>query len=282
MLLGAHMSIAGGAFNAFKDGEKVGCDSMQIFTKNSNQWKAKPLSDEEIEKFKSEQQRTGISPVVAHDSYLINLCANDDEKLKKSYDAFAVELERCRLLGIPYLVMHPGSHLGEGEEKGLKEIASNLTRLLDGDADEGGAMVLLETTAGQGTNLGYKFEHLRDIMDMVEQKERLGVCVDTAHILAAGYDIRTAEGFESVLDEFDKVIGLKHLKAFHLNDSKKEHGSRVDRHEQIGEGYVGLEAFRYLVNRKDFEKIPMLLETPKDKEYTEDIKNLKLLRSLIE
>lgn len=281
MLLGAHMSIAGGVDRAFDHGERVGCDTIQIFTKSSNQWNAKPLSDEEINQFKLKQEKTGIAPVVAHDSYLINLCSPDEENQKKSINAFQIEMERCRILGIPYLVMHPGSHLGQGEEWGLETIASNLNDLIKKDSAPGGVMILLESTAGQGTNLGYKFEHLKTIMDLIETKDRIGVCVDTAHILAAGYDIRTSEGFENVLSEFDSVIGLDNLKAIHLNDSKKEYESRVDRHEQIGKGFVGLEAFRYLMNRKDFSRIPMLLETPKDKDNTEDIENLKLLRSLI-
>lgn len=282
MLLGAHMSIAGGAYNALDRGEMVGCDTIQIFTKSSNQWRAKPLTDEDIAKFKENRQRTGISPVVAHDSYLINLCTTDIEKRKMSVGAMGIEMLRCRALEIPYLVMHPGSHLGEGEEWGLHEIAGNLNHLIEGDIDDGGTMILLETTAGQGTNLGYRFEHLRDIIEMIDHKERVGVCLDTAHILAAGYDIRTASGFADTLDEFNKIIGLEQLKVIHLNDSKKELGSRVDRHEHIGEGFVGIEAFRYLMNRKDFSDIAMILETPKDKNYTEDIRNLKILRGLIE
>ena len=182
---------------------------------------------------------------------------------------------------IPYLVMHPGSHLGEGEAWGLGEIAANLNDLIESDNADGGTMILLETTAGQGTNLGYRFEHLRDIIEMINHKERVGVCLDTAHILAAGYDIRTANGFSDTLDEFDEIIGLERLKVIHLNDSKKELGSRVDRHEHIGDGFVGIEAFRYLMNRKDFSEIAMILETPKDKDYTEDIRNLKILRGLM-
>jgi deoxyribonuclease-4 len=281
MLLGAHMSIAGGVDKAFDHGERVGCDAIQIFTKSSNQWEPRPLKEEEITQFKLKQEKTGIAPVVAHDSYLINLCSPDKVNQKKSIDAFQVEMERCRTLEIPYLVMHPGSHLGQGEEWGLETIASNLNNLINQDLAPGGVMILLETTAGQGTNLGYKFEHLKAIMDLIEAKDRIGVCIDTAHVLAAGYDIRTSEGFESVLSEFDSIVGLENLKAIHLNDSKKEYKSRVDRHEQIGKGFVGLEAFRYLMNRKDFNLIPMLLETPKDKDNTEDIENLKLLRSLI-
>lgn len=281
MLLGAHMSIAGGVYNAFTDGKKVGCDTMQIFTKSSNQWKARPLADDEIARFKKSQAETGISPVVAHDSYLINLCTPDPQKQKMSVEAFAVELERCRNLGIPYLVMHPGSHLGEGEEWGLKTIAENLSKLIAEDKGGGGAMVLLETTAGQGSNLGYKFEHLKFIMDLIPFKDRVGVCLDTAHVFAAGYDIKSDGGFEKVLDEFERIIGLKHLKAIHLNDSKKACGSRVDRHEMIGKGELGIEAFRYLMNKKELAAVPMILETPKDKDYKEDIENLALLRSLI-
>ena len=282
MRLGAHMSIAGGVDNAFMDGKKVGCDTIQIFTKSSNQWRARPLGDEEIERFKKNQIGTGISPVIAHDSYLINLCSPDREKQKMSVESFAVELSRCRTLGIPFLVMHPGSHLGEGEEWGMKTIAENLARLLVEDKSDGGAMVLLETTAGQGSNLGYRFEQLRFIMDLVAFNERIGVCLDTAHIFAAGYDIKAPSGFDKVLDEFERVIGIKSLKAVHLNDSKKTCGSRVDRHELIGKGEIGIEPFRYLMNKRELASVPMILETPKDKDYTEDIENLALLRSLIE
>lgn len=281
MLLGAHMSIAGGVYNALADGKKVGCDTIQIFTKSSNQWKARPLEDEEIEKFKTAGRETGISPVVAHDSYLINLCAPDQIKLKMSVEAFGVELSRCRTLGIPYLVMHPGSHLGEGEEWGMKKIADNISHLISEDAGAGGAMVLLETTAGQGSNLGYKFEQISFMMNLIPQKDRIGVCLDTAHIFAAGYNIKTPEGFEKVLDEFNKIIGIENLRVIHLNDSKKTYGSRVDRHDQIGKGEIGIEAFRYLMNKKEFANIPMILETPKDKDYAEDIENLAILRSLI-
>jgi deoxyribonuclease-4 len=198
-----------------------------------------------------------------------------------SVESFAVELTRCRILGIPFLVMHPGSHLGEGEEWGLKIIAKNISSLLEEDKGDGGAMVLLETTAGQGSNLGYKFEQLRFIMDLIPYKDRVGVCLDTAHIFAAGYDIKAPGGFDKVLDEFERVIGIKNLKAIHLNDSKKACGSRVDRHEMIGKGEIGIEPFRYLMNKKELESVPMILETPKDKDYTEDIENLALLRSLI-
>lgn len=281
MLLGAHMSIAGGVFNAFGDGKKVGCDTIQIFTKSSNQWKARPLENEEIEKFKTVQKETGIKPVIAHDSYLINLCSPDKAKMKMSVEAFGIELQRCRSLGIPYLVMHPGSHLGEGEEWGMKLIAENLSKLLSEDEGEGGAMVLLETTAGQGSNLGYKFEQLRFMMDLIPQKDRIGVCVDTAHIYAAGYDIKSQGGFDKVLDEFDRIIGIGKLRAVHINDSKKGCGSRVDRHEQIGKGEIGIEPFRYLMNKKEFASLPMVLETPKDKDYKEDVENLAVLRGLI-
>lgn len=281
MLLGAHMSIAGGVFNAFGDGKKVGCDTIQIFTKSSNQWKARPLENDEIEKFKTVQKETGIRPVIAHDSYLINLCSPDKAKMKMSVEVFAIELQRCRSLGIPYLVMHPGSHLGEGEEWGMKLIAENLSKLLSEDEEEGGAMVLLETTAGQGSNLGYKFEQLRYMMDLIPQKDRIGVCVDTAHIYAAGYDIKSQGGFDKVLDEFDRTIGIGNLRAVHLNDSKKGCGSRVDRHEQIGKGEIGIEPFRYLMNKKEFASLPMVLETPKDKDYKEDVENLAVLRGLI-
>jgi deoxyribonuclease-4 len=279
--LGAHMSIAGGVDKAILLGHEVGCDTIQIFTKSSNQWRAKPLTDGEIERFAANREKYGISPVVAHDSYLINLASPDKEGLlTKSREAFLVEMERAETLGIPYLVMHPGSHLGAGVEEGLKTVAESFDWLFSRTANLK-LIVLLETTAGQGTNLGFTFEQLRTIIDTVEDGGRFGVCLDTAHIFAAGYDITTREDYENTLQEFDRIIGLRRLKAVHLNDSKKDLASRVDRHEHIGKGALGLEPFRMLLNDARFDELPMILETPKRPGYAEDKENLAVLRSLI-
>lgn len=281
-LLGAHMSISEGLYKAFLRGKEVGCTTIQIFTKNSNQWKVKDLTEEEILKFKEAQKETGISPVVAHDSYLINLGSPDRELLQKSREAFLVELKRCDQLDIPYLVMHPGSHVGAGESEGIKRIAESLNWALE-KTPGSRVMILLENTAGQGTNLGYRFEHLAEILEQVEEKPRFGVCLDTCHMLAAGYDIRTEPGYQRTLQEFDGTVGLSRVKAIHVNDSKKGLGCRVDRHEHIGEGCLGLEAFRCFLKDERFKEVPKILETPKDKknEAESDRKNLNRLRELL-
>jgi deoxyribonuclease-4 len=280
MLLGAHMSISGGAFNAPLAGKKATCDTIQIFTKSSNQWRAKPLGDEEISRFFEEQKSTGVTVACAHDSYLINLASPDAELYNKSIDAFGIELERCAVLQIPNLVMHPGSHVGSGEEAGLKRIAESFNKLFNRLSDNK-TVVCLETTAGQGTNLGYRFEQLAQIMEMVEDKDRMGICLDTCHIYAAGYPLKDEKEYKATIKEFDTILGLERLKVIHLNDSKKSFGSKVDRHEHIGQGELGLEPFRHLLNDRRMAKIPMILETPKGEELLEDIENLKILRSLV-
>jgi deoxyribonuclease-4 len=277
MLLGAHMSIAGGAFNAFIEGEGLGCTTIQIFTKSNNQWKAKTLTDEEVERYHTEQKRTRINPVIAHDSYLINLGSPDDALALKSREAFLHELERCELLKIPYLVTHPGGHMGKGEEWGLKRIAESLDWVHE--RSEGFAVkVALEVTAGQGTMLGYRFEHLAQIMNHSKNPERIKVCIDTCHLFAAGYDISTEDGYSKTISEFDRIIGLKQLVAIHLNDCKKGLGSRVDRHENIGKGTIGEKPFGFIMRDKRFDKIPKLLETPKENDM--DRVNLAVLRRL--
>ncbi|MFH2035454.1 MAG: deoxyribonuclease IV [Candidatus Zixiibacteriota bacterium] len=280
MLLGAHMSIAGGIYNAVTAGKKATCDVIQIFTKSSNQWRAKDLTDDEIEKFHEEQKNTGVKVVCAHDSYLINLGTPNDELYQKSIDAFKIELERCHILGIPNLVMHPGSHVGSGEEAGLKRVAEAFNRIFD-QLPECKTSICIETTAGQGTNLGYKFEHLAAIIDMVENKNLMAVCFDTCHTFAAGYDLTDPNKFKATLKEFDDILGLKNLNIMHINDSKKPHGSKKDRHEHIGEGEMGLEPFRNVMNERRLNKVPKILETPKGPDLKEDIENLKILRSLI-
>lgn len=279
MRLGAHMSISGGLDRAFGHGLRAGCDCLQIFTKNQQQWRSRPLADDEIARFKAAQQQSGIAPVLAHDSYLINLGSPDDEQWERSIAAFADELERCAALGVPYLVTHPGAHMGSGEEAGLQRVARALGRLLDAGTGAP-TVVLLETTAGQGTSLGHRFEHLARLLELVRHDERLGVCVDTCHVLAAGYDFRTPESYAATFDAFDRLVGLGRIRAFHLNDSKKDLGSRVDRHTHIGEGFVGLEGFRPIVNDPRFADLPMILETPKGDDLAEDIENLARLRAL--
>lgn len=281
MRLGAHMSIAGGVSKALERGYSIGCEAIQIFTKNQRQWKAKPLEPDEIERFKQKRAETGIHPVVAHDTYLINLGSPDETAWQKSLDAYIHELERCEVLSIPYLVMHPGSHMGSGEEAGLRRIAEGLNRAHA--ATPGFRVItLLETTAGQGTNLGYRFEQLASIREMVAEPERVAICFDTCHAFAAGYELRTPEGYAETMAEFDRILGLDLLRCFHLNDSKTDLGSRVDRHQHIGQGLLGLEPFRLLLNDPRFAALPGLLETPKGKEMREDIENLRVLRSLVE
>jgi len=274
------MSISGGVSKAFARGASVSCEAMQIFSKNERQWNAKPILPEEVAAFKAEQARTGIGPVIVHDSYLINLAAPADELWEKSIAAFSHELERCDLLGIPYIVTHPGAHTGSGEETGLAREAVALNRIFEAGIG-GSTMVLLETTAGQGSALGNRFEHLARLFELVPHHERMAVCVDTCHIFAAGYDIRDAASYQATFAEFDRIVGLNRIKCFHLNDSQKDLGSRVDRHSHIGQGCIGLEGFRLLVNDPRFADLPMIIETPKGDDMAEDVQNLSLLRSLV-
>lgn len=279
MRFGAHMSIAGGLHRAFARGERAGCDVIQIFSKNQQQWRARPLDAHTIALFHAEQERSGIRAELAHASYLINLASPDDALWQKSTAALGDELSRCAALGIPALVLHPGAHLGSGEEAGICRVADALACLL-GDGAGQGVTVLLETTAGQGTCLGHRFAHLAQIIERCPHRERLGVCVDTCHIFAAGYDIRTRAAYERTVDELDHALGLERVRALHVNDSLRELGSRVDRHTHIGEGHIGLEGFRLLVNDPRLAGLPVLLETPKDDDLADDIRNLQLLRSL--
>ncbi len=279
-LLGAHTSIAGGVSKAVELAEKLGFTAMQIFTKNNNRWFQKPLDEKEINTFKLKLKKSHIKFVVSHDAYLINLCASDKEILKKSRTAFIDELERCELLGIPHLNFHPGSHIGAGEKDGIKLIAESIN--FAHDKTKGyNVSSMLETTAGQGTAIGYRFEQLQEIIELVDDKDRMTVCIDTAHVFAAGYDIKNPGNFKMVIKEFDDIIGLERLKCFHMNDSKKELGSRVDRHEHIGKGFIGLKGFSNIMNDRRLKKIPKILETPKGKEQLEDLENLAVLRSLI-
>ena len=281
LLIGAHMSIAGGLHLALVRGKELGCRTIQIFTKNANQWKARELTPEEVAEFNRQKKEIQIWPVVAHDSYLINLGAPDEGRLQKSRESFLMEMQRTEVLGLPYLITHPGAHLDAGEKEGLKRIAESINWLHK--RTEGFKMrILLETTAGQGTNLGYRFEHFSAIIDMIEDARRLGFCFDTCHTFAAGYDLRTRDAYDKTMEEFDRVLGLERLQVFHLNDSKKDLGSRIDRHEHIGKGTIGLDAFRFLLNDPRFTQLPKILETPKGKDMTEDRMNLAVLESLAE
>lgn len=280
-LLGAHMSIAGGVGNAFLEGKKVACDAIQIFTKSSRQWASKPYTKEEIELFHINRKETGIGAVVAHDSYLLNMGSPDAALRTRSIAAFVDELERCEVLGVSNLIAHPGAHVGAGELDGIKTIAKSLDDVHKACPGYR-AKVTLEITAGQGSNLGYRFEQIANMIDATKESERLRVCFDTEHAFAAGYDMRTRDGYERTFAEFDEIIGIKLLAAFHLNDSKKEFNSRVDRHEHIGKGFIGVDAFRLLMNDRRFWGLPMCLETPKGPDLKEDRENLELLRGLIE
>jgi deoxyribonuclease IV len=278
MRLGAHMSISGGLDKAIIRGQEVGCEAMQLFTKNSNQWKAKPLTPTEVTAFRDACQAAGIGPVIAHSAYLINLAAPDEALYEKSIQAFVDELQRCELLGIPYLVVHPGAHMGTGEEQGLKRITAAIDRI-HRDAPKMQAAIVLEITAGQGTVLASKFEHFATILEQVEEPERLGFCLDTCHLLAAGYDFRTPEGYAQMMEAWDELVGIERIRVIHLNDSKKDLGSRVDRHEHIGQGYIGTKGFEWLLNDPHLADLPMVLETPKDDDA--DVRNLATLRRLM-
>lgn len=273
------MSIAGGIHKAFERGLTAGCRTIQVFLKNSNQWNARDLTPEDKELYRAAARSAGIAPVLAHSSYLINLASPDRALHRKSVAAFVQELERARFLGIPGLVVHPGAHRGSGEESGICLIAEALDTALASVPPP--VKVLLETTAGQGSSLGHKFEHLAAILDRVRNGGRVAFCVDTCHVFAAGYDIRTAAGYRKTMREFDRLVGVGKIGAFHVNDCLKPLGSRVDRHTHIGQGFIGLEAFRCLVNDRRFASIPKILETPKGEDLREDVMNLKTLRSLV-
>lgn len=278
--LGAHMSIAGGLHKAIDRAAAAGCGTLQIFTRSSNQWKGKPVSDADAELFRSTFAASGLHEVISHDIYLINLAAPPGETRDKSLAAFADEMLTCAKLGINKIVMHPGSHTSDTPEVGLQRVIDAFDQLFSTVPQYQG-QVLLETTAGQGTNLGRHFEELRSIIDGSRHPERFAVCFDTCHTFAAGYDTTTGQGYQAVMEEFDRVLGLQRLQCFHLNDSKKGLGSRVDRHEQIGQGMLGLEPFRHLMNDPRFTRIPKILETPKGDNEEMDQVNLALLRGLV-
>jgi deoxyribonuclease-4 len=280
MIFGAHESISGGVYNAITRGKDATCDAVQIFNKSNSQWRAKKLTSDEIDQYLAAIDETGVTVACSHSSYLINIGSPDEALLTKSRNSLQEETERCNLLQVPNLVFHPGSHVGSGEEPGLDRIAENMNQVLANVSDNT-VTLCLETTAGQGSNLGYTFEQIATIMDRVEDKDHLGVCLDTCHIFAAGYAITDPEDYKKTIEQFDDIIGLDNLKIVHTNDSKTEFGSKKDRHEHIGEGHIGIAAFENFVKDERFEDIPFILETPKGDDLAEDVENLKKLRSLV-
>lgn len=279
-LLGAHMSISGGVHLAPERGRTAGCSVIQIFTQNANQWRGKMPTDSDAALFREKRAESGIQDVVSHDIYLVNLASAPGDVRDKSMIAFQEEMQRCSRLGIDKIVMHPGSHLGAGEDTGLKRISDSFNSLFSATPEFTGK-VLLENTAGQGSNLGYRFSHLKAIIEGSEYPDRFGVCLDTCHSFAAGYDLKTAAGYAAAFAEFEREIGLERLACFHMNDSKKGLESHVDRHEHIGQGTLGLEPFRMLLNDSRFKAVPKILETPKGDNDEMDEVNLQILRGLI-
>jgi deoxyribonuclease-4 len=278
-LLGAHMSIEKSHALAIDRAAAFDMTALQIFTKNASRWAAKPIEPAAADVFRERLAGSDIRFTVAHDSYLINMGSPDDALWEKSLNAFQDEMARCAQLGVPYLVTHPGAHMGTGVDAGIGRVAAGLNRLFDEDPANP-TVVLLETTAGQGTTLGSKFEELAGIIDQVENKDRVAVCFDTCHVFAAGYDLRTPETYEVTMRAFDDIIGLDRLVTFHLNDSKKGLGLRTDRHAHIGEGELGLDAFRLLLTDARFADTPGVLETPKDDDELGDQRNLRTLREM--
>jgi deoxyribonuclease IV len=282
-MFGSHLSIAGGMHNALLKAEEYGMDTVQVFTKSQKIWKCSPLTGECVKEWKSHSKRLKFKRTVSHDSYLINLAATNPEFWRKSVELFVEELARCSQLGIPYLVTHPGAHIGAGEEEGLRKVAAALDVIHDMVPADGGVVTCLEITAGQGSSLGYKLEHLATIIERVKAPKRLAVCLDTAHLFAAGYDFRGRK-YGAFRKELARTVGLSRVRVIHVNDSKKELGSRVDRHDHIGRGKIGLDGFRPFVRDEAWEKVPKILETPKEKDEKGrdwDAVNLQTLRSLV-
>ena len=274
------MSVSGGIHTAFERGMRIGCTTMQVFVKNANRWEGKPLTGEDIENYKSARAKARINPVVAHGAYLINLAAVSPVTLRRSRLALEDELGRCEALGILGLIVHPGAHMGAGEEEGIARIAESINSV-HARTPEFRARTILETTAGQGTALGYRFEQLAAIIDQVEEKHRMAVCLDTCHLFAAGYPIHTEEGWEDTMQRLAGTVGLNRVLAIHVNDSRREFGSRRDRHEHVGKGQIGVSGFRPLMNDPRLVAVPKILETEKSDDMHEDIENMNLLRSLV-
>lgn len=278
--IGAHVSASGGVENAITNAKEIGATAFALFTKNQRQWLAPALTDKQIEQFKTLMSKAGYSAsqVLPHDSYLINLGHPEQEGLEKSRESFFEEMRRCELLGLDRLNFHPGSHLKKiSEEESLDRIAESINMALDRTK---GVIAVIENTAGQGSNLGFKFEHLAYIIDRVEDKSRVGVCLDTCHSFAAGYDLRTREALDATFAEFERVVGFKYLKGMHLNDAMKPLASRVDRHAPLGDGEIGLECFRYIMSDSRFDNIPLILETPDEARWAEEIAQLKSFANL--
>jgi deoxyribonuclease-4 len=284
--LGAHMSVSDAKYLAIERGKSIDCETIQVFIRNVRGWKSKPLEKKEIDEFLEYKLKfkDEIWPIISHNSYLINLATSEEEKLKKSYDAMLDELIKAQQLQLEFVVIHPGTYNYEDEnetkESGLARIADQINQLFN-ETKNSKVKLLLETVAGQGHNLGRKFHHLKKIIDKIDDKKRIGVCFDTCHSFASGYDFTTKQRYNKMWDDFDEVIGLTYLKAFHLNDSEKELGSRIDRHVHIGQGKIGKEPFGFFLNDERFKELPGILETPKGDDMKEDIMNLKTLRSLI-
>ncbi len=279
--LGAHESVAGGLYRAYERGQQAGCDALQVWVKNGRQWNAPPLEKDEVQRFQDARQETGIQPVVAHAAYIINLASPKSALRQRSIAGLRLEVERCEALGVPYLVLHPGAHTGSGEEAGLRAIVASLRRVI---AETSGysVQILLETMAGAGTKLGGTFEQLAYLLEAADRPTRVGVCFDTCHAFAAGYELRTPSGYAETMAVFDEVIGLEMLKVLHLNDSKHPLGSRKDRHAHIGEGELGLDGFRNVLQDPRLDGLPGILETPKSDDLHEDVENLRRLRALAE
>ncbi len=278
--LGSHVSAAGGVSKALVRAQQIQCDTIQIFTKNQNRWQQKPTAEKELIHWHELLAESGITPVISHASYLINLASPKDELWEKSIAAYADELLRADQLDILGVVLHPGSHVGSGEKVGIQRVIAGLNRVL---AITVGLrpLILLETTAGQGTNLGAAFWHLRHMIEGVTAPERVAICVDTCHIFAAGYELRTPEGYATTMNDFEETIGIDLIKAIHMNDSIGDLGSRKDRHAHIGQGNIGLDGFRNVVNDPKLQGKPMILETPKSTDMHEDVENMAVLQSLL-
>jgi len=280
ILLGAHVSISGGLEKAILRGEEIGGSTIQIFLNSSRSWLIKKLTPDEINLFKATQKNSKIEKVVAHCSYLINIASKDSSTESKSIKSLQNELELCNLLDIPYLVLHPGSHVGAGETSGIEKISKNLDKVLENC--DGNSMILLENMAGQGTNLGYNFEQLQEIISKCRHKNKIGICFDTCHAFSAGYDLNSEKGYKETWGKFDQILGLKKLKVIHLNDSKTEVGSKKDRHENIGKGTIPLKIFELIMNDERFINIPKILETPESEKLGDNYAaEIKLLKKLI-
>lgn len=281
LLLGAHLSIARGIDHALYEAAELGCRAVQLFTKNASTWREKEITESQAAEFARARKETGITRVFSHCAYLINIAGNNAEKTTLSVQALYHEILRCGHLQIPYVVLHPGSHMGDGEEAGINRVAGNLDSIMDRFEHPPDTMILLETTAGQGSSIGHTFDQLAAIRESARHKDRIGFCLDTCHVFAAGYDLSTDSGYLRTMEAFEAAIGLSHLRLIHLNDAKKTCGSRVDRHEHIGEGHIGESGFGRIVNDPRLSNIPMIIETPKEKDGgNADPANLARLHAL--